>query len=185
MVNETLQDLKEAVAKAHEALKRELAKLRTGRAHPSLLDSIRVDAYGTPMPLSQLATINVPEARMLTIKPWDKSQIKAIEKALVQSPLGLTPQNDGDIIRVPMPPLSEERRKELVKLAKRSGEDCKVTVRKARHDAKELIDTLVDEKEIGEDDGERAQKEIEEIIQRATAEIDQTVQRKEKDILEV
>ena len=185
MVNETLQDLKEAIAKAHEALKRELAKLRTGRAHPSLLDSIRVDAYGTPMPISQMATISVPEARMLTIKPWDKSQIKAIEKALVQSPLGLTPQNDGDIIRVPMPPLSEERRKELVKLAKRTGEDTKVVIRKARHDAKELIESFVDDKEIGEDDGERAQKEIEEIIQRATAETDQTVQRKEKDILEV
>lgn len=185
MVEETLQDLKGAIAKAHDALKRELAKLRTGRAHPSLLESIRVEAYGVSTPLSQMATINVPEARMLTIKPWDKSQIKVIEKALVQSPLGLTPQNDGDIIRVPLPPLSEERRKEFVKIAKRSGEDSKVVIRKARHDAKELIDSLVDEKEIGEDDGTRAQKEIEEIIQKAVAEVDQIVARKEKDILEV
>ena len=185
MVEETLQELKAAIGKAHEALKRELSKIRTGRANPALLDSIRVDAYGSPTPIAQLATVNVPEARMLTIKPWDKSQIKAIEKALVQSPLGLTPQNDGDIIRVPMPPLSEERRKELVKLAKRAGEDTKVVVRKARHDAKELIKGFVDEREIGEDDGERAQKEIEELIQKANAEVDQIVARKEKDILEV
>jgi ribosome recycling factor len=185
MVEETLQELKTSIAKAHEALKRELSKIRTGRANPALLDSIRVDAYGSPTPIAQLATVNVPEARMLTIKPWDKSQIKAIEKALVQSPLGLTPQNDGDIIRVPMPPLTEERRKELTKLAKRSGEDTKVVIRKARHDAKELIKGFVDEREIGEDDGERAQKEIEELIQRANAEVDQIIARKEKDILEV
>ena len=185
MVEETLEDLKSSIGKAHEALKRELAKLRTGRAHPSLLDSIRVDAYGSPMPLAQMATVNVPEARMLTIKPWDKTQIKAIEKALVQSPLGLTPMNDGEIIRVPLPPLTEERRKELSKLAKRAGEDSKVVIRKARHDAKEMIEGLVDEKDIGEDDGERAQKEIEELIQRGTAEVDAIVGRKEKDILEV
>jgi ribosome recycling factor len=185
MVDETLEDLKNSIAKAHDALKRELAKLRTGRANPALLDSIRVDAYGSPTPISQMATINVPEARMLIIKPWDKTQIKAIEKALVQSPLGLTPMNDGEIIRVPLPPLTEERRKDLSKLAKRAGEDTKVVIRKARHDAKELIEGLVDEKDIGQDDGERAQKEIEELIQRATAEVDQIVGRKEKDILEV
>jgi ribosome recycling factor len=185
MVNETLTELRSAVSKAHEGLKRELAKLRTGRAHPSLLDSIRVDAYGSPTPISQMASVNVPEARMLTIKPWDKTQVKAIEKALVQSPLGLTPMNDGEIIRVPLPPLTEERRKELVKLAKRAGEDTKVIIRKARHDAKEMIEGLVEEKEIGEDDGERAQKDVEETIQRGTAEVDQIVARNEKDILEV
>ena len=185
MVKETIEELKGAIGKSHEALKRELAKLRTGRAHPSLLDSIKVDAYGQPTPIGQMASVNVPEARMLIVKPWDKTQIKAIEKALVQSPLGLTPQNDGEIIRVPMPPLSEERRKELVKLAKRAGEDSKVVVRKARHDAKEMIESLVKDKEIGEDDGDRAQKEIEEIIQKANAEVDQTIARKEKDILEV
>jgi ribosome recycling factor len=185
MVEETLQELKTAIAKAHDALKRELSKIRTGRANPALLDSIRVDAYGAPTPIAQLATVAVPEARMLTIKPWDKSQIKAIEKALVQSPLGLTPMNDGEIIRLPMPALTEERRKELTKLVKRAGEDTKVVVRKARHDAKELIKGFVDEREIGEDDGERAQKEIEELIQKANAEVDQIVARKEKDVLEV
>ena len=185
MVEETLEELKAAVGKAHEALKREMAKIRTGRAHPSLLDSLRVDAYGTPTPISQLATVNVPEARMLTIKPWDKSQIKAIEKAIVSSPLGLTPQNDGDLIRVPLPALSEERRKELVKLAKRAGEETKVTIRKARHDAKEMMKSLVDDKEIGEDAGDRGQKEIEEIVQKGVAEVDNIVSRREKDILEV
>jgi len=185
MVNETLEDLRQAVAKAHEALKRELMKIRTGRAHPSLLDSIRVDAYGSPTPLSQMATINVPEARMLVVKPWDKSQIKAIEKAIVTSPLGLTPMNDGEIIRVPLPALSEERRKDLVKLAKRAGEETKVVIRKARHDAKELIDSLVDDKEIGEDVGTRAQKDVEDTVQKAVAEVEAMVSRREKDILEV
>jgi ribosome recycling factor len=132
MIEETIEELNSAIGKAHDALRRELSKLRTGRAHPSLLESIRVDAYGSPTPIAQMATVNVPEARMLTIKPWDKTQLKAIEKALVQSPLGLNPQNDGEIIRVPLPPLTEERRKELVKLAKRAGEDSKVTIRKAR-----------------------------------------------------
>lgn len=185
MVNETLEDLRQAVAKAHEALKRELMKIRTGRAHPSLLESIRVDAYGSPTPLSQMATINVPEARMLVIKPWDKSQIKAIEKAIVTSPLGLTPMNDGEIIRVPLPALSEDRRKELVKLAKRAGEETKVVIRKARHDAKELIEALVDDKEIGEDDGTRAQKDVEDTVQKAVSEVEAMVSRREKDILEV
>jgi ribosome recycling factor len=185
MVEETLEELKAAIGKAHEALKREMAKIRTGRAHPSLLDSLRVDAYGTPTPIAQLATVNVPEARMLTIKPWDKTQIKAIEKAIVQSPLGLTPQNDGDMIRLPLPPLTEERRKDLVKLIKRSGEETKVTIRKARHDAKEMIASLVKDKEIGEDAGDRAQKEVEELTHKGVAEVDNIVGRREKDILEV
>jgi ribosome recycling factor len=185
MIAETLEDLKGNIAKAHDALKRELTKIRTGRAHPSLLESIRVEAYGQQSPISQMATIAVPEPRMLTIKPWDKSQIKVIEKAIVQSPLGLTPMNDGEIIRVPMPPLTEERRKEFVKLAKRAGEETKVVIRKARHEAKDMIDTLVKDKDVGEDDGDRGLKEIEEIIQKAVADVDGIVGRKEKDILEV
>ena len=185
MIDETLDDLKQNLSNGHEALKRELAKLRTGRAHPSLLESVRVDAYGSPTPIQQLATINVPEARMLTIKPWDKANLKAIEKAIVQSPLGLNPQNDGEIIRVPLPALTEERRKELVKLAKRAGEDAKVVVRKVRHDAKDMVATVVDDKEASEDEGERAHKAIEDLVQKATAEVDQTIARKEKDILEL
>lgn len=185
LLDDVHKDLLASVAKAQDVLKRDLAKLRAGRATPALLEGIRVDYYGTLTPLAQMAHVNVPEPRLITIKPWDKTQIKAIEKALVQSPLGLTPMNDGEIIRVPLPPLTEERRKELSKLAKRAGEDTKVVIRKARHDAKELVEGLVDEKDIGEDDGERAQKEVEDLIQRATGEVDQIVGRKEKDILEV
>ena len=185
MIADVISELGKDITKAHEALKRELAKIRTGRAHPSLLESIRVEAYGQQSPISQMASIGVPEPRMLTIKPWDKSQIKVIEKAIVQSPLGLTPQNDGEIIRVPMPPLTEERRKEFVKLAKRSGEETKVAIRKARHEAKDLIDTLVKDKEVGEDEGDRALEKVEELIKNGVAEVDAMVARKEKDILEV
>ena len=185
MIDETLDDLQQSIAKAHEALKRELAKIRTGRAHPSILDSVRVDNYGVPTPISQMATVNVPEARMLTVKPWDKTQLKAIEKAIVQAPLGLNPQNDGEIIRLPIPPLTEERRKEMTKMARRVGEDIKVTIRKARHDAKDLITSLVSDKEIGEDDGDRGQKRVEEVIQKAVQDVDETVAKKETDILAV
>lgn len=185
MIDETLDDLKANIEKAHEALKRELAKIRTGRAHPSLLDSVRVEAYGSTTPIAQMATINVPEARMLTVKPWDKSQLKAIEKAIVQSSLGLNPQNDGEIIRLPMPPLTEERRKEFTKVARRAGEDIKVTIRNARRDANDLIKSLVDDKEIGKDDGERAYKDIDELVKKAGADVDAIVAVKEKDLMEV
>lgn len=185
MLDETLEELRTSIAAAHEALKRELAKIRTGRAHPSLLDSIRVEAYGEQMPLSQMATINVPEARLLTVKPWDKTNLKAIERAIVTSPLDLMPQNDGEIIRVPMPPLTEERRKDLVKLTRREAEEAKIAVRKARHNAKDMLTSLVDEGEVGEDDAKRAEKALEEIVQKATAVVDEIIARKEKDILEL
>src|SRR5678816_4469797 len=135
MIDEVLSELGQSMEKAHAALKRDLAKLRTGRAHASMLDGVRVDYYGQVTPLSQMATINVPEPRLITVKPWDKSQVKAVEKALKESDLGLNPQPDGDLIRIPLPPLTEERRKEFVKIAKKYGEECKVAIRKARHDA--------------------------------------------------
>ncbi|QQR90119.1 MAG: ribosome recycling factor [Myxococcales bacterium] len=185
MINETHDQLQKDIEKAHEALRRELAKLRTGRANPDLLDSIRVDYYGSPTPLSQMANIGVPEPRMLTVQPWDKSQIKAIEKAIMESGLGLNPQNDGELIRLPMPQLNEERRRELVKFAKKFGEDCRVSIRAARHAAKDTLETLKKEKEAGEDEVERAQKKVEEIVQAGTSKVDDIVARKEKDILEV
>jgi ribosome recycling factor len=185
MIDETLEELSSAIGKAHEALKRELQKIRTGRAHPSLLESVRVEAYGQMSPITQMATISAPEARMLMVKPWDKTQIKLIEKAIVQSPLNLTPMNDGEVIRVPLPALTEERRKEFVKVAKRNAEEIKVVIRKARHEAKDMIDTLVKDKEIGEDDGKRAQEKVEAAIQKAVADVDAMIARKEKDILEV
>jgi ribosome recycling factor len=185
MIDDTLSELASDITKAHESLKRELTKIRTGRAHPSLLESVRVDVYGSQMPLSQLATVSVPESRMLMVKPWDKTQAKAIEKAIVTSPLGLNPQSDGEVLRIPMPPLSEERRKEMIKLVKKHGEETKVAIRKARHDAKDMLDGLKKEGDISEDDHERALKKVEDQIQKANTEVDQIAARKEKDLMEV
>jgi ribosome recycling factor len=185
MISEVIAELEKDITKAHEALKRELAKIRTGRAHPSLLESVRVEIYGSQMPISQCATVTVPEARMLTVKPWDKTQLKAIEKAIVQSPLGLNPQSDGEILRIPMPPLTAERRKELAKIVKKNGEDTKVAVRKSRHDAKDMLENLKTEGEISEDELERAQKKVEELIQKGVGEIDAIIARKDKDLMEV
>jgi ribosome recycling factor len=185
MISEVIAELEKDITKAHEALKRELAKIRTGRAHPSLLESVRVEIYGSQMPISQCATVAAPEARMLTVKPWDKTQLKAIEKAIVQSPLGLNPQSDGDILRIPMPPLTAERRKDLAKIVKKNGEDTKVAVRKARHDAKDMLENLKTEGEISEDELERAQKKVEELIQKGVGEIDAIIARKDKDLTEV
>jgi ribosome recycling factor len=185
MIDDTLSELGSDIGKAHEALKRELTKIRTGRAHPSLLESVRVEVYGSHMPLSQCATVSVPEARMLMVKPWDKTQMKVIEKAIVTAPLGLNPQNDGEVLRIPMPPLTQERRKELIKLVKKHSEETKVAIRKARHDAKDMLDGLKKDSEIGEDDHERAFKKVEDLIQKANAEVDQIAARKEKDLMEV
>lgn len=185
MIAEVIEELEKDITKAHDSLKRELAKIRTGRAHPSLLESVRVEVYGSQMPLSQVATVAVPEARMLTVKPWDKTQLKVIEKAIVQSPLGLNPMSDGDILRIPMPPLTEERRKELAKLVKKQGEETKVAIRKARHDAKDMLSTLEKDGQISEDELERAEKKVEDLIQKGVTEVDTIVARKDKDLLEV
>ena len=171
-----------AIDKSLHALKRDLAKLRAGRATASLLDGIRVDAYGAPTPLAQLAQIHAPEARLLTVKPFDKSQIKAIENALRQSDLALNPQTDGELIRIPFPPLTEERRKELVKLAKKYGEDCKITLRKVRRDT---FDRLEKEEESGKDEIDRAKKKVEEVIVEGIKQVDTLLTHKEKDILEI
>jgi ribosome recycling factor len=185
MIADVIAELEKDISKAHDALKRELAKIRTGRAHPSLLESVRVEVYGSQMPLSQLATVAVPEARMLTVKPWDKTQLKVIEKAIVQSPLGLNPMSDGDILRIPMPPLTEERRKDLAKLVKKHGEETKVAIRKARHDAKDMLSSLESDGQISEDELQRAEKKVEDVIKSGTAEVDAIVGRKDKDLLEV
>lgn len=185
MVEEALTELDVAIDKAHESLGKQFSRVRTGRANPALLDSLRVDSYGSMTPIAQLATVGVPEARMLTITPWDKNNIKAIEKALMQSDLGLNPQNDGAMIRVPLPALTEERRKEFVKLARKYGEDCRIALRKARHVCKDKVSALKENSEISEDDLERAKKKIEDRIQQASSKVDEHVARKEKDILEV
>ena len=185
MIDEVLEELGESITKAQDALKRDLGKLRTGRAHPGLLDGIRVDYYGAVTPIGQMATVSTPEARMLTVKPWDQKATSLVEKAIRESPLGLNPQTDGELIRIPVPPLSEERRRDLVKLAKKSGEDCKVAVRKARHDANDVLNTLKKEGEASEDEVERAKKRVDDQVSEAGATIDQLIAAKEKEILQI
>jgi len=185
MLEDVHKELFSAIGKAHDALRRDLAKLRAGRANPNLLDNIRIDYYGTGTPLNQMAHINVPEARLLTVKPWDKSQIKAVEKALRESDLGLNPQVDGDLIRIPLPPLTEERRKEFVKIAKKYGEECKVTIRKARHDALDMLSEIENDGDASSDDVDRAKKKVEETVSDGVKQVDTLVATKEKDILEI
>ncbi len=185
MVDEVFAEVEGSIEKAHAALRRELGKLRTGRAHPGMLDSIRVDYYGQSTPIGQMATVNVPEPRLLTVKPWDKSQAKAIEKALRESDLGLNPQSDSEFIRIPIPPLSEQRRKDLVKLARRQAEDSKVAVRRARHEGLDLLAELKDGGDLGEDELDRAKKHLEDQIAQAIRVVDELIAAKEKEILTV
>lgn len=185
MIEETLQELRESIGRAHEALRRELSRLRTGRASAELLDSIRVDYYGSSTPISQMASVTIPEPRLIVIKPWEKGQIKAIEAAIVASSLGLTPQNDGTVIRLPMPPLTEQRRKELAKAAKGHGEDAKIAIRKARHDCRDMLAQIEADGQAGADDVDRAMKKMEEIVQEGVAKVDEIVAAKEKDILTI
>ena len=185
MIQDVQKELASALSKSHEALKRELTKLRAGRASANLLDGIKVDYYGTPTALTQMAHINVPEPRLLTVKPWDKTQVKAVDKALRESDLGLNPQVDGDLVRIPLPPLTEERRKDFVKIARKYGEDCKVAIRKARHDALDLLSQIETEGESSADEVDRAKKKVEEAVQDSVKQVDSTIGNKEKDILEV
>jgi len=185
MLDEILSDLRTSVGKAHEALKRDLAKVRTGRAHAGMLDSLRVDYYGVITPIGQMATVSVPEPRMITVKPWDKSVVKVVEKAIRDSDLGLNPSVDGDLIRLPIPPLTEERRREMVKLAKKFGEECKVAIRKVRHDALDLASSVETEGRASADDVDRAKKKAEELVADGIRTVDTIITNKEKDIMEV
>jgi ribosome recycling factor len=185
MINDLQKELASSIVKAHDSLKRELSKLRAGRGTASLLDGVKADYYGTPTALAQMAHINVPEPRLLTVKPWDRAQVKAVEKAIRESDLGLNPQVDGDLVRIPLPPLTEERRKEFVKIAKKYGEDCKVSIRKVRHDALKMLTDLEDEGESSADEVDRAKKKVEDTIQEAVKQVDSMIANKERDILEV
>jgi ribosome recycling factor len=185
MLDEILTDLKTAIGKSHEALKRDLGKVRTGRAHAGMLDTLRVDYYGVFTPITQMATVSVPEPRLITVKPWDKSAIKLVEKALRESDLGLNPQTDGDLIRLPIPPLTEERRREMVKVAKKIGEECKVAIRKSRHDALDLASSVDSEGAASADEVDRAKKKVEEFVAEGIRVVDTIIANKEKDILDV
>jgi ribosome recycling factor len=185
MIADLQKELASSITKSHDVLKRELLKLRAGRASVNLLDGIKADYYGTPTLLAQMAHVNVPEPRLITVKPWDKTQVRAVEKALRESDLGLNPQVDGDLVRIPLPPLTEERRKDFVKIARKYGEECKVAIRKARHDALDMLSQLEAEGESSADEVDRAKKKVEETIQEAVKQVDSTIANKEKDILEV
>jgi ribosome recycling factor len=185
MIDDVLSELKQGIEKAKDALRRDLANLRTGRAHPGMLETLRVDYYGQSTPISQMANVNVPEPRMLTVKPWDKSQVKAIEKAIRESDLGLNPQVDSELIRIPIPALSEERRRDLVKVAKKNGEECKVAIRKTRHEALDMLSEIEKDGGASKDDVDRGKKKAEEIVAEAGAAVDQIVQQKEKEILAI
>ena len=184
MLDSIYEDTRESMEKAIASLNKELQRIRTGRASLSILDGIRVDYYGTLTPLNQMATLAVPESRLITIQPWDVSVIKDIEKALLKSDLGLTPSNDGKIIRINIPPLTEERRKELVKVVHKMCEDYKISVRNTRRDANDLVKSLKKDGEISEDDAFKAQDEIQKITDTFVANVDECYKEKEKEILE-
>jgi ribosome recycling factor len=185
MVDEIFEDLQERMGKSIDSLKREYSRLRTGRASVSLLDGIRVTYYDTPTPLNQMASLAVPEPRLIVIQPWDKTAIGDIEKAILKSELGLTPMNDGKVIRIAIPPLTEERRKELVKVARKMAEENKVAIRNIRRDANDMLKDLKTEKEITEDDLYRSQDEVQKTTDDFIAQVDELCTTKEKEILEI
>lgn len=180
-----LLNTEERMEKALASLDRDFAKLRTGRASTALVDSIKADYYGTPTPISQMASVAVPDSRSLTIQPWDKGGMAAIEKAILKSDLGLTPINDGKIIRISIPPLTEERRKDLVKISKKYGEEAKVAVRAARRDANDSLKKAEKDKEITEDELKRRSDEVQKLTDRFVAEVDNRCQNKEKEIMDI
>ncbi|NUM80823.1 ribosome recycling factor [bacterium] len=184
-LNKQYHDTEEKMKKSIESVRHELSHLRSGRATTTLLDGVKVDYYGTPTPLNQVANVGAPEARLLTIQPWDKSMVPAIEKAILTSDLGLNPTNDGTMIRIPIPPLNEERRKELVKLGKKYAEDGRVAVRNIRRDANEHIKKAEKNHEVSEDDSKHAQDKIQKLTDSYIKKIDEMLVVKEKEIMEV
>ena len=185
MIENFIGDATERMDKSVEATHEHFNSVRTGRATPALLDRITIDYYGTPTPLKNLATINAPEPRMLTIQPFDPSSIKQIEKTIQESDLGLTPSNDGKMIRLPIPQLTEERRKELVKLVRQMAEEGRVAVRNVRRDAIRHLEELAKNREVGDDDERTAEARVQKLTDEHTARIDELLKRKEAEIMEV
>jgi ribosome recycling factor len=185
VINDILKDSKTRMEKSVEALKGQLSKIRTGRAHPSLLDGIQVSYYGANTPLRQVANVSVEDARTLTISVFDKSLIQAVEKAILQSDLGLNPMSAGTTIRVPLPPLTEERRRDLVKVVRNEAEGARVAVRNIRRDANADLKTLLKDKEIGEDDERKAVEEVQKLTDAFVKKVDEVLADKEKELMEV
>jgi ribosome recycling factor len=181
----TLKDVKARMEKALEAVRREFGSVRTGKASPALLEHVRVEAYDTQMPLEQLSTISAPEPRLLVVQPWDKNLMGTIEKAIRSSDLGLNPSNDGSVIHVPIPPLNEERRQELVKVLHKMAEEGRVSIRNARRGANDEIKIKMKESEISEDQGHRMLDQIQELTDEFVAKIDALLKAKEQEVMEV
>jgi ribosome recycling factor len=184
MKEEILAETRDKMTKAIQVLKKDLMRIRTGRASTALLDGIKVHCYDTQMPLDQVASLSTPESRLITIKPWDQTIIGEIEKSILKSELGLTPMNDVKIIRIPIPPLTEERRKELAKLARKTGEESKIAIRNLRREANELFKELKNEKEISEDEFFKSQEDVQKITDEFIKKVDEVSAEKEKEILE-
>ena len=185
MYNDVMKEAKGGMIKAVDSLKKELTKVRTGRASISLLDDVRIDYYGTPTPLSQVGTLAVPEPRLITIQPWEKPLIPEIEKAIMKADLGLNPASDGNIVRIAIPALTEDRRKEMAKLAKSIGENSKIAVRNARRDANDMLKQMEKDKDISEDDLKRGEKEVQDLTDSYVKQIDDVVATKEKEVMEI
>jgi ribosome recycling factor len=185
MIDDTLKNAEQRMQSAVHALDRDLDTVRTGRARPSLIEAMKIDYYGTPTPLNQMAAINSPEPRLLTIQPWDKTQLGTIEKAIQKSDLGLMPTNDGNIIRLVVPALTEDRRKELVKVVHKKIEDGRVAVRNVRRDSLEELRKLQHDKQVSDDEERRAQERLQKLTDRFVAEIDKHGHAKEQELLEV
>lgn len=185
MIEETLLEAEEKMERAVEHAREDLGTIRTGRANPGMFSKIVIDYYGSPTPLTQMASVAIPEPRMVIIKPYDQSQLSAMEKAIRESDLGVNPSNEGNQLRIVLPPMTEERRREMIKVARHKGEEAKVAIRNVRRRAKEELDRFVKDGEVGEDEGRRAEKELDDLTQRYVARIDDLMKHKETELLEV
>ncbi len=185
MLNEIQQDAQSRMQKSIENLEGNFAKIRTGRAHPSILDSIKVDYYGSEVPISQVANVNVEDARTLTVQPWEQPMVAVVEKAIMMSDLGINPVTVGNMMRIPMPPLTEERRRDLTKIARQEAENARVAIRNVRRDANGDVKDLLKEKEITEDDARRAEDQIQKITDDAVKKVDALLAEKEAGLMEV
>lgn len=185
MIDDIRKDASTRMGKSVESLKHELAKIRTGRAHTSLLDHVTVEYYGSEVPIGQVATVNVEDARTLSVTPWEKSMVAVVEKAIMASDLGLNPATAGTVIRVPMPALTEERRRDLVKVVRHEAENARVAIRNVRRDANHHLKEMLKDKEISEDDEHRAQEEIQKLTDKFIADIEAMLQVKEKELMEI
>lgn len=185
MIDEILTDAETRMGKSVDSLRTELTKIRTGRAHPSLLDQLMVDYYGTDTPINQVANVTVEDSRTLAVAPWEKQMVAVVEKAIINSGLGLNPSTAGNLIRIPMPPLTEERRRDLVKVVKHDGENAKIAIRNIRRDANSDFKDLLKEKEISEDESRQAEDSVQKLTDKFVASVDEVIAVKEKELMEI